>query len=102
MQSPDAKESGIERRDLEELAQRFECEVDALERLCQECETFREISLDYLECSQTLKRFEQLGDEAEARVLEYRDMQAHLEDELRTRLEDQDPCRRRGRTNEGD
>ncbi len=44
------------------LNRRFPDHAAVVERLIEECERFRELCVDYMECGKVLRRFEQHGD----------------------------------------
>ena len=74
------------------LNRRFPSHVAVVEKLIEECEQFRELCEDYLECSKVLRRFEDLGDTIQQRIAEYEDLQAVLEQEMLECLEDRATC----------
>ena len=87
------------------LTRRFPDHAAVVERLIEECERFRELCVDYIECGEVLRRFEQHGDTnrhpayanyVRERTDEYKELQAGLEEELLECLEDRAACPRCG------
>lgn len=88
------------------LTRRFPDHAAVVERLIVECERFRELCEDYLECGEVLRRFGQLGDTIQHRAYtnyvrertdEYEELQAGLEQELLECIEDRATCPHCGR-----
>jgi DNA anti-recombination protein RmuC len=83
------------------LTRRFPGHAAVVERLVAECERFRELCEDYLECAVVLNRFEELGDATQQRITEYKDLQAGLEQELLDCIEERATCPHCGRKHKG-
>ena len=83
------------------LTRRFPGHAAVVERLAAECERFRELCEDYLECADVLNRFEELGDATQQRITEYKDLQAGLEQELLDCIEDRSTCPHCGTKHDG-
>lgn len=79
------------------LNRRFPDHAALVEQLIKDCERFRELCDDYLECGKVLRRFEELGDTTQQRIEEYEDLQACLEQELLECIEDRVNCPHCGR-----
>ena len=84
------------------LARLFPEHAAAVERLIAECERFRDLCDDYLECRAVLRRLGQPGDASACkncvreRMDEYEEMRAGLEQELIDCIEDRAICPRCG------
>jgi hypothetical protein len=81
------EESKITSRALGAVEKRFPHYADLARKLARESETFREICMDFVECGETLDQLAKVSERAEARIQEYTDLQAQLEQELLECLE---------------
>ena len=83
------------------LTQRFPGHAAVVDRLIAQCERFRELCDDYMECSDVLSRIEEQGDATQRRITEYKDLQAGLEQELLDCIEDRSTCPHCGKKHSG-
>ena len=88
------------------LIRRFPDHAAMVERLFEDCERFRELCADYLECGKVLQRFEERDDTTQhkaytnyvrERTDEYKELQSGLEQEMLECIEDRATCRHCGR-----
>jgi hypothetical protein len=92
------------------LTRRFPEHSAAIDQLTVECERFRELGNDYLECGEVLQRLKELGNTTQhpahtnyirERTDEYEELQVGLEEELLECIEERATCLHCGRKNGG-